>query len=298
MTEAVIRELTPAQERRLVEFRDEYLHRGLSCEPADRLAAQEAVADAYRVGGLEPPAAYIWLSSPMAGAIAAAMLAGNQVRDQVRAQVEAQVWAAGYGQHDAGWLSFYAYFAMVIGVADAARLAPLCRLSAAAGWWWPFERLCIVTDRPMALGLDAEGRLHSASGPALQYRDGWGITAWHGTRIPDEWIGEKSTLTAKTALTWRNIEQRRSAIEILGWSTILRELDAKTIDADADPEIGTLVEVTLPDLPRPARFLRIRCGTGREFAIGVQPDCKTALEAQAWIRGIPPVEFTKPEVRT
>jgi hypothetical protein len=122
---------------------------------------------------------------------------------------------------------------------------------------------------------------------------------WHGTHIPKEWITDKSSLTAKAAITWPNLEQRRVACsDIVGWVRVLRELDARTIDDDGDPMIGTLLEVDLPDLPRPARFCRVKCGTGREFAIGVPPEIRTALEAQAWMQNRPLINYVKPEVRT
>jgi hypothetical protein len=99
-------------------------------------------------------------------------------------------------------------------------------------------------------------------------------------------------------LKQKNVEQRRVACEILGWANILRNLDeAKTIDADNDPQIGELVEVKLPDLPNKAKFLRVRCGTGREFAIGIPPHINKALDAQAWIVGLEPKDFTRPEIR-
>lgn len=79
---------------------------------------------------------------------------------------------------------------------------------------------------------------------------------------------------------------------------MLRDLDARSIDRDADPQIGELVEVKLPDLDRPAKFLRVRCGTGREFAIGIPPHIDTALDAQAWMIGLERKQFTIPEVRT
>ncbi len=115
--------------------------------------------------------------------------------------------------------------------------------------------------------------------------------------MPREWIEQRHKLTPKTALTWENIEQRRAACEILGWSRILTELNAKTIDRDADPEIGELVEVELPQIGR-EKFLRVTCGTKREFALPVPPSMKTALEAQAWTWGLNTKAFTKPEVRT
>ena len=140
--------------------------------------------------------------------------------------------------------------------------------------------------------------MHCEDGFAVQYSDGWGVHAWHGVRIPSEWIEDKPSLSAKTALTWENIEQRRAALEIVGWHHVLRELQAKVIEEDGDPEIGTLLEVRLPDLDRPTKILRARCGTGREFAMPVPPHVTTALEANAGSYRFRVGEFSKPEVRT
>jgi hypothetical protein len=181
---------------------------------------------------------------------------------------------------------------------QTAALAGLWELCQTAGWALPYEGVCFVSERHDICKLDEDGRIHALDGPAIRYPDGFAIHAWHGTRIPAEWLEDKSKLTAKIALTWSNIEQRRAAIEILGWSRVLDELKAKVIDADGDPQIGTLVEVQLPDLTRPARFCRVQCGTGREFAVGVPPEIETALAAQAWMQGLPPTEFIRPEIRT
>jgi hypothetical protein len=99
------------------------------------------------------------------------------------------------------------------------------------------------------------------------------------------------------AITWENIEQRRCAAEIVGWAKILDELSAKIIDEDDDPEIGTLVEVDIPDIGK-ERFLKVQCGTGRTFAIPVPPEMSTAISAQAWTFGIELKDFKIPEVRT
>jgi hypothetical protein len=100
--------------------------------------------------------------------------------------------------------------------------------------------------------------------------------------VPPEWLLRKEMLTAQTALTWRNTEQRRAAAEILGWKHILAELKPKTIDKDPDPQIGELLEVDLPDAPG-SRFVRVMCGTKREFVLAVPQEMKTALQAQAWM---------------
>ena len=156
------------------------------------------------------------------------------------------------------------------------------------------EKEIIVLAAP-ATHIDDQGRLHREDGPALYWRD-TKIFAWHGVVIPAEWITIRHYLSAATALTWENIEQRRAAIEIVGWDTILDKLDARVIDED-DPEIGTLIEANIPDIGREL-FLRVRCGTGRSFALPVPPDMKTALQAQSWTWGIDHPSFQKPEVRT
>ncbi|WP_428673629.1 DUF6745 domain-containing protein [Reyranella sp.] len=205
------------------------------------------------------------------------------------------------GQTTASWIALHT-FAAKIGVTYEPGLWRLfetwASLGEACSWWMVFDGLCIISDRPRRLSFDAERRLHGETGPAIAFSDGWGVHAWHGVRIPAEWINDRASLTAKTALTWRNVEQRRAACEILGWSAILEELQASTIDRDADPEIGELVEVTIPDVGR-ERFLRVRCGTGRRFALPVPPDMRTALQANAWTFGIDDAaKFVKPEVRT
>jgi hypothetical protein len=159
------------------------------------------------------------------------------------------------------------------------------------------EDFCIVSDFPEVLKVDDQNRPHCQDGPSHRWRDGWSLYHWHGVQVPEEWIMKPGHLTAKMAITWENIEQRRAACEILGWAKILKELNAVVIDTDGDPEIGELVEVDLPDIGK-EKFLRVLCGTGREFALPVPPEMKTALEAQSWTWGIDQKDFVVPEVRT
>jgi hypothetical protein len=140
------------------------------------------------------------------------------------------------------------------------------------------------------------GRLHSASGHAIEWPDGWGISSWHGVTVPDEWVTGHPPSPAE-ALAEENVERRRAACEIIGWDRILSELNAKQIDIDPDPEIGELIEVNLPDAPR-SRFLRVLCGTGRRFAIPVPDDMPTALAANAWTYDLPVNLLTQKESRT
>jgi hypothetical protein len=212
---------------------------------------------------------------------------GDSVRDSVGASVWASVrdsvWASVYGQHDAGWLAFYEFFRLVCGLTDQTeKLKGLTALARSAGWAIPHANVCWVSERHQLLARNPEGRLHSLGGPAVLYPDGWAIYAVNGTRVPSEWIENKAGLDAKTALTWANIEQRRAAMEILGWDRVLQEVGARVVQKDRNPMIGTLLEADLPDAPK-QKFLKVKCGTGREFCLCVPPEMKTAKEAQLWM---------------
>jgi len=92
------------------------------------------------------------------------------------------------------------------------------------------------------------------------------------------------------------MEQRRAACEIVGWAKILKELNAKTIDTHANRMVGELIEVELPDVGR-NRFLRVMCGTNREFALPVPPTIWRAIEAQAWLNWTTE-DISQPTLRT
>jgi len=227
---------------------------------------------------------------------------GDQVGDQVRVRVWAQVRAGVYNDGiSALWCDFTAFatfFRDVCGWGDAEILAKLEineTLVKSCGWTWWHENVLAISDRPKSINRDAEGMIHSESGASIEYRDGWALYHWHGVSIPKEWV-TGSPPTAKQALNWENIEQRRAACEILGWENILLELNAKVIDKDVDEEIGTLLEVDLPDSGK-ERFLQVKCGTGRVFALPVPPEMKTALEANSWTYELDKYTY-KPEIRT
>ena len=158
------------------------------------------------------------------------------------------------------------------------------------------QEFCIVSDFPVHIKVDENNLPHCVDGPSHLWRDGWALYHWHGVSIPKEWVsGQKPS--AKDAISWPQIEQRRAACEIAGWGNILEELDASIIDVDDDPEVGILLECSLPDAGK-QRFLKVVCGTGRMFVLPVPPSCETALEGNLWTYGIDANRSFIPEVRT
>lgn len=181
----------------------------------------------------------------------------------------------------------------------------------------------VRTGLPLFALQDPEKMVHCQDGPAVVYPDGSTLYYWHGRQVLEEWLpapgsdwrkrtddpyliprAKGQTLSPGQALNVRNVELRRAACEILGWNRVIDSLNGQVLDQDEDPEIGTLVRVTIPPPPgawnmigTQQMFLRVRCGTGRDFALAVPMECRTALEANAWTYGLTPEEY-RPEVRT
>lgn len=158
------------------------------------------------------------------------------------------------------------------------------------------EKFAVVTDRPKRVHVDDRNRLHSETGPAQEWADGYKLYYWHGTSVPSEWVETPEQLTPEIALSQRNIEKRRAACEMLKWK-IFDHLPYTYIDRNPDPKFGDLIEVDLPETGK-SRFLRAHCPTGRTFVLPVPIDVNTAVEAGAWSYDIPPAEYLQLQSRT
>lgn len=287
----MIEKLTKEQEALLSVYRDRGINIGLATGPVDFEKAKAAVCKAYKEVGLKEPTQFHVAKSPVDAIKIIQELDSSLSPSEIFVEMT-------YGNHDVDWLSYYEYFYEVLGIKGCEKLKNLMELARHCGWLNMYEDVVVFQDRPETIKFDDQKRLHSEDGPAIAYSDGYAIYSWHGVVIPSEWIEAKKELTAKEALSWPNIEQRRCACEIIGWANVLRELNARTIDVDDDPMIGTLVEVDIPEVGKNEKFLKVLCGTGREFAIPVPPDMRTALEANAWTYGLDGDTLRYLEVRT
>ena len=119
---------------------------------------------------------------------------------------------------------------------------------------------------------------------------------WHGNLVPKHWIEAKNDLTADEIFKEDNAEIRRAGCEIIGWDRVLSGIDAKIVDTDGDPMIGTLYRGQIPGAVE-CGFLKVLCGTGREFVIPVSPEINTAIKAQAWVQNVSFEKWMRPEVR-
>jgi hypothetical protein len=396
--------LSPEQHALLGLVCEEWLGVGLATGPADWAAAEQGVRLAYQATGLSPPRRMVWLGSPLAGTIAAAMLwvadlsdhapdgswralrdqlraslwvqpslgppasegvaaewfgtpAGRQVQqrvaervrlavmDQVSARLGSPAWetlsrvvesavaeqlrelalplhelirrvvdpvvtpllANGdevaawefdwelpdplqglWGQHDVDWLAKAAALRQLVpGTLDAPGLDGLMQVARSAGWWWPFEHLVVLTERPVTLHHDPQGRLHDSNGPAIAYPDGFAVWAWHGVGVPRQVIEQPERLTLGQIHHEPNAAVRQVMVERYGPDRYLRDAGAERISHDHTGtlwrlEVGgerlVMVEVR-NSTPEPD-------GTHRPYWLRVPPWVHTAREAVAWTFGL------------
>lgn len=295
--------LSAEQEALVPVVRDEWLAHGLRTGPADRAEAERGVRLAYEAAGLAAPSLMLWLGSPLAGAIGQAILrlpdVRGQVWDQVGDQVWGQVWgqvrdqvgdwyrAVIYGQHEAGWLSFYDYFRRAApAITGPERLEGHNLIARNSGWWFGLEGAAILTERPTHLSRDDQDRLHDEKGPAIAYPDGFGVWCWHGQRVP-QWVIESPT--PEKIGNESNIEVRRCAIESYGWDRYV----AGWTPIDTCPDPGNAPHtLSLYDVPRGLWGEDVRVlvctngtpepdGTPRKYGLAVPAHMSRALQAAA-----------------
>ncbi len=273
--------LTAEQEARFPEYVDKWLAIGLSTEDIDVEESLAALKDIYEQSDLTYPDKYEVYDSPFA--------AVKAMKEKYDIDVYPKDFI--YGCHEAAALSFYDFFIENTDIQITDKIKPFMRLAKACGWVLMFDELVVLTQKPVSITWDTDKRLHAEDDFAIKFRDGTGIASWHGTRIPSEWIQDKSNITPDICLHWSNIEQRRSACEILGWANVLDQLNAETIDEDEDDTIGKLVEVELPDAGKEKFLIATDPNTGNPVGLPVPSDMETARQANSSTYGMCGEEF-------
>jgi hypothetical protein len=161
------------------------------------------------------------------------------------------------------------------------------------------DKVALVSERPLSLKHDERGRLHSESGPAITFGDGYRIYSWHGATVPADVIEKPSLLTADRIMSESNAEVRRVMIERFGLSKFIIASGAKKVHEDEcgilyrkeffNDEALVMVKV-INSTPEPD-------GTRREYFLRVPPAIQTAKEAVAWTFEMSPAQYV-PERQT
>lgn len=159
------------------------------------------------------------------------------------------------------------------------------------GWLFPYEKICVVCDRPIQLAFDNEGHLHAEGEPALQFTDGFSVYAFHGLRLPEKY-GKIPPYQWRSQwlLEEENAELRHVLIQGIGYERLCRELAATELDSWAE---YTLLRIDTDVDQEPILLLKMNCpSTGFIHVSRVPPDVESASSAICWVNWeIAPEEF-------
>jgi hypothetical protein len=238
--------------------------------------------------------------------------AASAVRSLVRTPTGRVAW---YGQQEAHRVAYYDIH-RTLGTAafrgiDHAILDTQKALVGATGWWWAFDHICVMSERPRIMrtealpgGVHNERRVHAHSEPAIVFADGRQQYVDHGTVVPD-WVIHEPTV--ERIARERNIEIRRCAIERIGWDTYIDEAGLELIDRTDDPgNPGAALSLyaTPEAWTGEGRILLVingsseRDGQRRRYGLPVPNTMTSALDAAGWTYGITGDDYSRLVRRT
>ena len=243
---------------------------------------------------------------------------GNQLEGQLRSQLWSQLNNYFGGQQWLHWQYFYDYCAK-IGVEYSEENNELLNLWKQEGenlhWWFPYENIVLISERPIRLSVNTTGQLHDESKKAIEYNDGWGFYYLNGIKMEEAHVTtESKKLDPVECLKESNVDVRRELIRKIGVELMLNKLphkilDKKTVKLAAIPEqvlynvdntlSGNIIPATperiieyellsidFPGLLTDCRYLKMLNPSIQTFHIeGVEKTCNTVQDAINWRAG-------------
>ena len=167
-------------------------------------------------------------------------------------------------------------------------------------WFFPFQGICFICDRPIKLSFNQENRLHGDGEPAIEHADGYKVYANSGVLLPEKYgTIPTSKWNSEWLLSERNAELRRVLVQGVGYNRICEELGAVELDSWKEYsllEIKNYIEVDewgSEDDKEPMHLLKMICpSTGHIPFLRDPPNIDTAKESIRWVKwGVDPEEF-------
>lgn len=316
-----IEKLTPEQEIKMVEFREEWRKHGLSTEVVDVETTKQNISEMYNLIGKKPPVfifcpslefaqfqiAYCRKILPLIFNDKANL--GANLRD-VKVEYEVTNF---WGSMDAYWIAFYEFPEKFLGVnytiENSKKLKIWSDLAKSCSWFWCYENYCFVADRPKEIRMSGENILHSIESPAISWYDGCKYFYIHGVKINDtlfkkisdkeymfeEWIKEPNEEVKSAILSF--FEEKFGPEYLFRFiSDNLKEVNTYTNKKDAVFLEGTTkgMNIGVYTLFKgnagsvELAFVRCYCpSTDRMFFLSVSPENNNAKDAIASLYRLP-----------
>lgn len=297
--------LTKEQEDLLQVYADKWIKFGLKTddpEKFDKDSAINAVKRVYECSDMETPEHYIILRSPYEvivgvtlveacgfkpSEITSEFIQQNKHKIKEARDFDIYPYLSGfcYGSQDY-WVCYYDYFKNVLEIPGLESVEGLVEAAQHCGWFLAFDEAAFISMRPTILEQDDDMNLHSLTGPAVAFADGFKFYAIHGMLVDDYIIEEPEKITVDDIESEENVEIRRVKIDQYDRETpgkYLMDSGAEEIHRD---DWGILYKKEMEN-DEPIVMVKVvnstpeSDGTFKEYFIRVRPDVTTAHEAVA-----------------
>ena len=172
------------------------------------------------------------------------------------------------------------------------RLKSYLDLAEQVEWVLPYGGTCWVSERPVKLSVDADGRCHAAGGPAIAYEDDFKIYAWKGVEILERAVLEPNSISIYDIARTRDPVVRRCLIDLMtperfvalrGATCIARDEYGKLWRRSWRLDAWAAVEVLngTPELD----------GSFKKYYLQVPAHFQTPRQAVAWTYGLLPEQY-------
>lgn len=193
-----------------------------------------------------------------------------------------------FGQHEHD-LAYYDYICQDASIIR--RLKPLMALATEVGWLWVFDKVCVITPKPVTLHINQRGLLHCEHDMAIKYPDGWGFYALNGVVMKPEHVltpaDQLKPETIRSAVN--NIDQHRELLRkitkerMLAYGKVIEENDRyKLIDMAG---LFRALQVSRDINYAPYLLMKNPSLENTYHLEGISPQCRTIQQAINWRAG-------------
>ena len=154
--------------------------------------------------------------------------AGKNPKDVIK-QYENEVL---YGNHEAHNLAYYDFFYTHFKFDFIEPLLPFFDLAEHLGWWSAQGEIVFLSDKPLEISFDQNGRIHNTEKPAIVYGDDFYLCVVEDLVVEDHVVLNPETITIKEINSEENVEIRRIKMQQYGMEKYFDNAKVKIIDQD------------------------------------------------------------------
>ena len=289
--------LSEKQWAKVPEYLNKWLAYGLRTDSVNKEMARDAVRFLYKdILSMDNPKFVVFLDSPMACQLAFNLIKNTKLDIKIKKpQLDSQLYSQDLGYFPAvaalwGWGSYYGFYDFILHEIfpekqnEFLKYKKFIKLWPELHYFLPFKDIIFISDFPKKINKNADNRLHSHSGPSLEYSDSWALYYSNGISVNKEFIeADPEKYTKDQILNEKNADIRREMARRLTPQQLIEKLEPKVIDSYNNYE---LLSIDLGD-GRSRPFLKMNNPSMNLIHIeGVKPEIKTVKEAICYRNGL------------